>query len=349
MLAEYLPGDRVRAVAYPDYTGYRPPILNEIQGIYGDTNNSFAAYQSHDIDSVGYESLSTADLELIFNDPTLSANWFQTPGDFRTDYLLFDTYNPPFNDQKVRLAFAKALDRENIVKNVIGDRIALPAYTFLMPGFPASDTEGALKDIQAYDCDAAKALLAEAGYPDGEGFPAVTLQLRGEGDAVRPRFDASAASISECLNVTIEVNNMEGSAYMEALLTRPTTLQFGAVSYGMDYLDPANMLGLWVSTGRHSWRNAEFDALVTEANSLVGDPERRTDLYKQAERILVEDVGGIFLNHRIQGTLYQPYYKGAFREPNAQGVAGWQWWNQWVYGTVYISNDVMNYDTYRTR
>jgi ABC-type oligopeptide transport system substrate-binding subunit len=109
------------------------------------------------------------------------------------------------------------------------------------------------------------------------------------------------------------------------------------------------MLGLWVSTGRHSWLNAEFDALVTEANSLVGDPERRNDLYKQAERILVEDVGGIFLNHRIQGSLYQPYFKGAFREPNAQGVAGHQWWNQWVYRTMYISNDVMNYDTYRTR
>jgi oligopeptide transport system substrate-binding protein len=348
ILTEFVPGDHVTEIANPTYNGYRKPIIAQQLGVFAG-GDAFAAFQSHDIEAIAYESLTPADLDVIYNDPELSANYLPNPGDFRTDYLLFDTYNPPFNDQKVRLAFAKALDREAIVKNVIGDRLALPAYSFLMPGFPASDTDGSLKDIQAYDCEAAKALLAEAGYPNGEGFPALTLELRNEGDAVRPRFDAAAASISDCLNVEISVNNMDYAAYMSALLERPTTMQFGAISYGMDYLDPANMLGLWVSTGRQSWLNPEFDSLVTEANSLVGDPERRTDLYKQAERILVEDVGGIFLDHRIQGTLYQPYVKGSFREPNAQGLPGWQWGNDGVWGTVYISKDVADYDTYRTR
>lgn len=349
MLAEYVPGDVVRHVVNPTYNGFRKPILQAYEAFYGNRSNSFAAYQSHDVDQVGYETLSAADLEIILNDPALSANLLPTPGDFRTDYLLFDTFNPPFNDQRVRLAFAKALDRESIVANIIGARVAIPAYSFLAPGFPASDTSGALKDIQAYDCDAAKQLLADAGFPNGEGFPALTLQLRGESDAVRPRFDAAAASISSCLNVQIEVNNMEFSAYMDALLARPTTLQFGAVSYGMDYLDPANMLGVWVSTGRHSWVNPEFDSLVAEASTLVGDIDKRTEMFQQAERILVEDVGGIFLNHRIQTEFYQPYVVGGFRELNAQGLPGWQWGNDGNWGTVYISNEVLNYDTYRTR
>lgn len=349
LMTEFVIGQSIRHIANPTYNGFRKPIIAEYIGFFGNPADGYAAFQNHEIEVVGYESLSAADLEVIYNDPVLSANWLPTPGDFRTDYLLFDTYNPPFNDQKVRLAFAKAVDREGIVENVIGTRIAIPAYSFLAPGFPASDTTGALKDIQAYDCDAAKALLAEAGYPDGAGFPALTLQLRGEGDAVRPRFDAAAASISSCLNVDISVNNMEYASYMSALLERPTTLQFGAVSYGMDYLDPANMLGLWVSTGRHSWLNAEFDALVTEANALVGDVERRADLYRQAERILVEDVGGIFLNHRIAGELYQPYIIGSIRELNAQGLPGWQWGNDANWGGVYVSADVANYDTYRTR
>src|SRR5437764_8474941 len=98
-------------------------------------------------------------------------------------------------------------------------------------------------------------------------------------------------------------------------------------SYGMDYLDPSNMLGVWVSTGRHSWRNAEFDKLVADANSLVGDPAKRTQMYQDAEKILVSDVGGIFLDHRIQGDLFQPYVSGDCFRPDKQGVAAWHWGN----------------------
>lgn len=345
-LKEFTPGERVVLEANPDYTGVRKPIIRQYEAVYSALSNAFQAFQNHEVEDINYEVLTPADFEIINADPELSENYLPTVGDFRTDYLLMDTYNPPFDDQRVRLAFAKALDRESIVNNIIGAQFAIPAYSFLMPGFPASNVE-ALKDIQAYDCDTAKQLLADAGYPNGEGFPELTLNLRGENDVVRARFDAAAASISECLGVSIGVNNMDYASYMESLLARPTTMQFGAVSYGMDYLDPANMLGLWVSTGRHSWRNEEFDRLIAEANSLVGDPERRTQLYQDAERILVEDVGGIFLNHRYQGNLYQPYVKGGPRELNAQGLPGWQWGNDGNWGTVYIGANVSEYDTYR--
>ena len=126
---------------------------------------------------------------------------------------------------------------------------------------------------------------------------------------------------------------------MSALLARPTQLTFYGVDYGMDYLDPANLLGtLWKSDGRHSWRNAEFDQLATEANSLVGDPERRTQLYKDAEKILVDDVGAVFFFHRIQGDLFKPYLQGGFRDLNAQGLPGWQWYNIWMWGSLYLDN-----------
>jgi peptide/nickel transport system substrate-binding protein/oligopeptide transport system substrate-binding protein len=347
ILKEFVPGETIVFEANPTYNGFRKPILRQLIGFYGDINTYFTAFQNYEVDEVSYERLGPAEFEIIDANPELRDNYLPNPGDFRTDYLLMDTYNPPFNDQRVRLAFAKALDREAIVANVIGPRLAIPAYSFLSPGFPASDVNGDLKPIQAYDCEAAKQLLADAGYPNGEGFPALTLQMRGESETVAARFIASAASISSCLNVQIEVNNMEFSAYMTALLARPTTLQFGAVSYGMDYLDPANMLGVWVSTGRHSWRNAEFDRLVQEANVMVGDPEARLQMYRDAERILVEDVGGIFLNHRIQGNLYQPFILGAPRELNSQGLPGWQWGNDGNWGSVYIGNNVLNYDTYR--
>jgi len=351
ILKEFVAGDHVTLEANPTYVGPRQPWLKEMQFVYGDKlNGSFLAFQDYEIDEVSYEYLGPAEFEVIDADPVLLDNYRPHGGDFRTDYLLFDTYNPPFDDVNVRLAFAKAIDRDSIVENVIGTRAAVPAYSFLAPGFPAANSEG-LKDIQAYDCEAAQALLAEAGYPDGEGFPPQELKLRNEGETVANWFNATASSISTCLNIEITVNNLEGQDYMTRLLERPTTLTFGAVSYGMDYLDPANMLGVWVSTGRHSWRNEEFDALVSEANSFTGDPAVRMQMYQDAERILVEDVGGAFLDHRIQGSLWQPYINttGNCWEPDRQGISATHWYNEHCWGQYYITEEVMNYDTFRSQ
>ena len=350
ILTEFVAGDRVVMEVNPDYNGYRKPWLRVIEGVYGDLNNgSFLAFQDHQIERVNYNFLSQADFAIIDDDDVLLDNYRPHGGDFRTDYLLFDTFNPPFDDINVRLAFAKAVDRESIVENIIGSRAAVPAYSFLAPGFPAANSEG-LKDIQAFDCEAAQELLAEAGYPDGEGFPPQELLLRGETEFIASWYNAAAISISQCLNVEISVNNIEFQDYMTRLLERPTNLGFGGVSYGMDYLDPANMLGVWVSTGRHSWRNAEFDELVQQANGFTGDPAERTQMYQDAERILVEDVGGIFLAHRIQGDLFQPYVgtTGNCWETDRQGISATHWGNDGCWGDYYITEEVTEFDTHRS-
>ncbi len=348
MLKSFEAGTKLVLEANPTYKGYRPPYLKTLIGNYGDQlNGSFLAFQNHDIDRMPYVHLSPADFQVIAADPVLSKHYLPNFGDFRTDYLFFDTYTAPFDNVKVRQAFAHALDRESIVKNVIGEQFGIPAYSFLAPGFPASDTNGDLHKYQQYDCAAAKTLLADAGYPDGKDFPAQELKLRGETESRAQWWIASAASISDCLGVTITVNNMEFASFQEALLARPTSITFGAISYGMDYLDPSNMLGVWVSTGRHSWRSADFDTLVQDANVLVGEPEKRLQMYKDAEKILVEDAAGVFLVHRIQGDLIQPYVAGECFRPDAQGVSAWHWGNDWCWGTFYITKDVMDVKTYR--
>jgi peptide/nickel transport system substrate-binding protein/oligopeptide transport system substrate-binding protein len=117
----------------------------------------------------------------------------------------------------------------------------------------------------------------------------------------------------------------------------------------MDFLDPANLLGIWLSTGRHSWKNDEFDEIVREASSMTGDPAKRREMFQDAEKILVDDVGGVFLNHRWQAELYQPYVQAAgMRTPDSQGIAAWHWGNDWIWNELYISKDVMDYDTPRT-
>lgn len=335
MLESYDPGNMITVVKNPNYTGYRPARLERIEGIYMAPATFFAAFEAGEIDRVPYEYLTPADFSIIESQPELSNNYFRHFGDFRTDYLMMDTTTAPFDNIDVRKAFAMALDRDAIVTNVFGEIKAMPAHSMLMPGYPASDTEGELAEYQSFNCDMANEHLAAAGYPGGEGFPALEMWLRGEGPAMAAVYQASAASIAQCLNIDIQVSNKDGKVYTDAMNAKE--LQFGAVSYGMDFLDPANLLGIWVSSGRHAWYNDDFDALVSEASALVGDDAKRTQMFKDAERILVDDVGGVFIAHRWQGDLFKPYVLGdSFRVPDSNGISGVHWGNDNFWGDVYI-------------
>jgi peptide/nickel transport system substrate-binding protein/oligopeptide transport system substrate-binding protein len=337
-LETFEPGKTISLVANPTYKGYRPPLYKRLVGIYMDPGTEFAAFQKGEIDAVGYESLSPADLELVLQDPALKENYLRHFGDFRTDYILFDTFNPPFDNIDVRKAFAHAVDRDAIVQNVYGEVKAMAAYAMLMPGFPSSSTKGELNDYQKFDCDLAKEHLATAGYPDGQDFPKLELWLRNESPALQAVFQAVAASLTQCLNIEMEISNKDRKVYTDAMNAKPTELQIGVVSYGMDYLDPTNMLGIWLFGGRHSWKNDEFDRLINEATPLVSDPALRDQMFRDAEKILVDDVGGVFLFHRWQGTLYQPWVQGAcLREPDSIGITGPHWGNDSCGSQTYIS------------
>jgi peptide/nickel transport system substrate-binding protein/oligopeptide transport system substrate-binding protein len=107
------------------------------------------------------------------------------------------------------------------------------------------------------------------------------------------------------------------------------------------------MLGVFKSGGRHSWSNPDFDALYTEASSFTGDPAERTQKFQDAEKILVDDVGGIFVYHQTPGDLIKPYLKGPALEPDANDVAAWHWpgfssFSDLLSG-LYVSNDVSEY------
>ena len=337
VLAEFDPGNRIVVTANPAYTGYRPPRLARVEGVYMSPSTYFIAFQSGEIDLVPHEGMTPADFATIESQPLLRDNYLRHYGDFRTDYILFDTFHPPFDNLDARRAFAYAVDREAIVTGVYGRIKAMPAHSMLMPGFPSADTAGTLEDLQHFDCERARAHLAAAGYPDGDGFPSLEMWMRGEPPAMAAVYQACAASIAQCLGIRIQVSNKDNKVFMEALNAKPTGLQLGAVSYGMDFLDQANLLGLWRSGGRHSWRNDEFDRLVDEAEGMMDEPERRDRQYSEAEAILVGDVGGIFIAHRWQGDLFKPYVLGdSFRQPDANGIYGRHAGNDWTWGDMYI-------------
>ena len=322
MLEHFDPGNKITVVANPHYTGYRPPRLKRIEGIYMSPATYFIAYLNDEIDTIGANELSPADFATIQRDPVLQANYLR-PGMVGTDYVFFDAHSPPFENLDVRKAFAHAIHREAIVKGVYGEIKAMPAHSMLMPGFPAADGEGVLKAYQRYDCDLAKEHLAKAGYPGGQGFPPQVMWMRNESPGVAAVYQATAASISQCLGVQIQVSNKDAKIFMDELDRRPTGIALGAVSYTIDFVDPTNLLGIWESSGRHSWRNREFDRLLDEASGLLDEPVRRDSLFRAAERVLVDDVGGAFIAFRWQGSLFRPTVRGeGIREPGPNGTYG---------------------------
>jgi len=250
---------------------------------------------------------------------------------------------PPFNDLRVRQAIAKAIDRDTIIKKVVG-RQGMAAYSFLMPGFPDANSAALKQEFpNVYDVKAAQKLLADAGYPGGKGFPAQEMWLRNEPALNEAIAEAIASMLKDNLGIDVQVSNKgDPKLFMTALNAHQ--LPFYFLSYGFDYLDPSNMLGIWVSGGRHAWVNPKFDALMKDATSLSGNKAKRDQEFKDAEKILVDDVGGIFIYHVTPGNIYKPYVKGSELDPDKTGVATWHWPGLEDVGalnsSIYISNDV---------
>ncbi len=343
ILEEWTKGKRIVLGPNLKYTGRRKPFIERWIFIIGDKNTEFDAYMADELDWAT-SNFSPGDLDFIMSDPELQKQYHPGFGDFRTHYLFFDTYHPPFDNLKVRQAFAHAIDRKALVDNII-KILGRPAYGMLMPGFPDAVEPDELKKYQVHDPELARSLLSDAGYADGKGFPKLTLWLRQERELGQAIGNAVASMIKETLGIEVEVTNKESKIFMEKMNAHEIT--FGMVSYGMDYFDASNLLGIWKSGGRHAWTNEKFDKLVTEASALMGNPEKRHQMFVEAQHILSEDVGGAFLWHVTPGDMWKPYVKGEQLEPDRWGVAACHWPCMESIGvtsyTVYVSQEVSKY------
>jgi peptide/nickel transport system substrate-binding protein/oligopeptide transport system substrate-binding protein len=340
ILTEWSKGKQMVFGPNKKYTGSLKPYIENLIITFGDYSTEFAAYQNGEVDMGA--TFSPADMATIAGNTDLNAQYHPGYGDFRTYYLGFDTTKKPFSDLRVRQAIAKAIDRDTIIKNVVG-RQGMAAYSFLMPGFPDSNSQELAKEnVNVYDVAAAKKLLADAGYPGGRGFPALELWLRQESALNQAIGSAIASMLKDNLGINVSVSNKETKLFMDTLNAHK--LPFYFLSYGFDYLDPSNMLGIWVTGGRHTWSNAKFDALVKDATSLSGNQTKRDQEFKDAEKVLVDDVGGIFIYHVTPGNIYKPYLKGEELDPDKTGVAAWHWPGLEAIGTLmstlYVTKDV---------
>lgn len=227
----------------------------------------------------------------------------QRPDCHSFDYLgtFFYRYNvtqPPFDDVRVRQALGMAIDRRRLVEKISrsGERWA----THLTPdGIPNYDPPEGLP----YDPAAARRLLAEAGFPEGRGFPPFQYLLpTGKLDA-QLAVEMQAMWARE-LGIKMELRQTEWKVYLNALST--LDYKVGRSSWIGDYVDPNTFIELFTSNNgnnRTGWKNSAYDALVAEANR-DSNPQRRMAKLRQAETLLVREAAPIVPLYFYAGILF---------------------------------------------
>ncbi|CAN5579004.1 peptide ABC transporter substrate-binding protein [soil metagenome] len=233
------------------------------------------AFEAGEVD---YTPVASFDASWLRYDTTFGPQLRQTES-FSVHYYGFDTTAAPFDDVRVRLAFAQAVDWQRIVR--LG-RDADAAISLVPPGIPGRGEE----DFRpAYDPDAARLLLAEAGYPGGEGFPTVPLVSFGYGYEV-----TVAAELEQQLGIDTPVEVLAFEDYI-AQLDGEHRPALWTLSWIADYPHAHDFLGLLLETGSSSnygdWSNADYDALVEDAAAADSEAEQAAH-YAAAQRILRE-------------------------------------------------------------
>lgn len=321
ILSSWEQDTQVTYVKNEAYTGPLSVPIQRFEVKLTSPDNYFTMYQNDEVDF--YESPAPTALEIMMSDPETAKEVYSGVADFPTFYIFFDVTKAPFDDLKVRQAWSHAIDRDTLTSQVLGPN-GTPAYSWLAPGFPASDREG-LQSIQAFDPELGKSLLAEAGFPDGDGFPSQQMWLRAPNPLDKNVAAALASMIKQNLNIDIELLEKSQQEFTAALNAKPTEIPLGYVRYGMDFLDPFNMLSVWLSGGRHSWSNPDYDAKVKAAAEFLGSTEERNAMFHEAETILVQDVPGVFVYHGKAIQFVKPWVKGSFLTPDSSGITAMHW------------------------
>ncbi len=246
-----------------------------------------AMYLQDEIDILGgsYLAIPLNEISRIKNHPVLSQE-YSNPPQFETVAYYFNTKRPPVDNVLVRKAIAAAIERQILVKlGTEGDKE--PATTFTRPSILGSGA--ASEDIGIrFNPLQAKKWLTAAGYPDGEGFPDITLTFYPEHRLIAyPLKDF----LKHYLHINVKLQEVSVEEY-ERLLYQSSLPHIFVFPWFADYPDPNNFLHEtfhpFHSPNVVGWDDTGFIELVEKAK-VVRDPKKREALYQQAERIICEE------------------------------------------------------------
>jgi oligopeptide transport system substrate-binding protein len=222
----------------------------------------------------------------------------------RGEYYSFAVDRKPFDNPKLRKAFALAIDREVFPKILQGGQT--PATSWIPPGMLAHNPEIGLK----FNPAEARRLLSEAGYPDGKGLPSIVLGYNTD-EEKKLVAEAIQSMWQKHLGVVVRIENQEWKVFLKKLQNDPFPVFRSG--WGADYPDPDNFMKLFTSNSGNNhgrWRNTRYDQLLEIAAREL-DAKKRGKIYDDAQKLLTEiDVAIVPLYWKAESTILSPKFTG---------------------------------------
>jgi len=287
----------------PYYYGKKPSIAKVVFYVVKEDSTALSLYEQ-------------GSLDVTMRIPALAIDRVKSSPEYRSvPYLRgymygFNINVKPFDDVLVRKAFAHAVNRDEIVQVIKGGKI--PLKSWVPKGMSGYEPEIGLD----YNPELAKKLLAQAGFPEGKGFPKVTLMFDSleMNKLIGEKLQYAWKTILGIPQIDIETR--EWKVYLETLRTSaPGVWRFG---WGADFPDPYNFLDMFSSKNGNNhtrWKNATYDKLLQDA-AVALKPESRNEIYRKAQKLLLEeDTVIIPLFQETHEALVKPYLKDFVLDP----------------------------------
>ena len=309
VLKAWTKGSDMTLAPNPNYYEGQPKLNTLNFKFIADDPTAFANYQSDEIDLSN--TVPQAEIPGIRTNPKLQDQIAQS-SQLATYMFGFNTTKPPFNNLKVREAFSEAIDRKTLAEQVLNG-VPAAAYSFIPPGMPGHLTQDAAGDAakaQTFDPASAKQMLADAGFPNGQGFPEIKLAFNNNSShsLIAQRIQAD---LQTNLGVKVTLDPREPKTYFNDI--QKNTPDFFRTGWNADYPDPYDWdqlrFGPDSDQNYGHWANDQFTQLLGQADK-TADPNTRVQYYQQAEKVLAQDVGAIFVYWYGNFTLVKPWVKG---------------------------------------
>ncbi|MFQ6059596.1 MAG: ABC transporter substrate-binding protein, partial [Anaerolineae bacterium] len=296
-LESWRPGEWMILSRYPAYHSRFGGNVHRVKLTLlpaGEMPVALEMYEADELDILNLTPLSPAEMDAARQGHP--GEYVRVPR-LATSYVSFDMRRPPFNDVRVRRAFALATDKETLA-DVVLRGYDLPATGgFVPPGMPGHWPGIGLQ----YDPDRAGHLLAEAGFPGGRGFPTVeAIALPSN----LSRIQYLQARWKEILSIEISWRFVPAETSWSWLLSDPP--QMLVVGWLADYPDPDSFLRTSTIPWCMGWGNKDCERLVETARRVTDQPERMK-LYRQAEKILLKEARIVPLTYVPSHLLVKPW------------------------------------------